>query len=155
MAEKRTGRQTPTSAVILPYKETVGSEAVALYNRSGRTAQPWQELIISDIEAVNEEGLWVHTKFAFEVPRRNGKNEIVAMRELHGMKRGERILHTAHLASTSHTAWVRLKRIIEEIGIRITSSYRARGCEHIEIEGGGYVAFRTRTSTGGLGEGYD
>ena len=75
MAEIRKGRQTPTQSVILPYAETKGDEAIRLYNSSKRTAQEWQELILYDMLAVNKDGLWVHTKFGYSVPRRNGKNE--------------------------------------------------------------------------------
>lgn len=155
MAKSREGRQTPTQSIILPYSNSKGMETVELYNSSGFTAMPWQELLITDIEAYNENGLWIHTKFGYSVSRRNGKNEVVTMREMSGLKRGERILHTAHLASTSHAAWERLKNRLEKAGIEIVSSYRAKGSEHIEIEGGGFIAFRTRTSKGGLGEGYD
>ena len=155
MKEKKIGRQTPTQSVILPYTETLGQSAIDLYNKSGRTALPWQELMMYDIMAVNEDGLWVHTKFGYEVPRRNGKNEIVIMREIAGLKRGERILHTAHLTSTAHAAWERLYDIVTKAGLEIISSYRAYGKEHIEVAGGGIVEFRTRTSKGGLGEGFD
>ncbi|MCD8127857.1 MAG: hypothetical protein LUD82_10650 [Clostridiales bacterium] len=62
MAEVKKGRQTPTQAVTLPYEVTHGAEAVALYNETGRTAQQWQELLLYDILAENEDGLWVHTK---------------------------------------------------------------------------------------------
>jgi hypothetical protein len=74
MGEPRKGRQTPTKSIILPYRTTHGKEAIDLYNSSGRTAQEWQEMLIYDILAVNEEGLWVHTRFGEEIPRRNGKN---------------------------------------------------------------------------------
>ena len=83
MAETRKGRQTPTQSVTLPYRETKGQEAIDYYNETGRTAQEWQELLIYDILAVGEDGLWVHTKFGYSVPRRNGKNEVVAIRELY------------------------------------------------------------------------
>ena len=63
MAELKKGRQTPTQSVILPYSKTRGSEAIKLYDSTGRTAQEWQELMIYDIMAVNDEDLWVHTKF--------------------------------------------------------------------------------------------
>lgn len=155
MLKERIGRQTPTQNVTLPYTKTIGQEAVDLYNTSGRTAMPWQEALVFDIMAINNDNLWTHTRYGFSVSRRNGKNEIIIMRELAGLKRGERILHTAHLASTSHAAWERLYDAIKKTGIKIVSSYRARGSEHIEVEGGGYIAFRTRTSKGGLGEGYD
>ncbi len=55
----RYGRQTPTSSVALPYTRTQGQDAVELYNRSGRTARPWQELLVYDILALNDDGLYV------------------------------------------------------------------------------------------------
>lgn len=85
---KRYGRQTPTRALVLPYTETRGMEAVESYNRSGRTSYSWQELLASDVMAVNEDGLWLHQKFGFSVPRRNGKNEVVVMREIYGLEHG-------------------------------------------------------------------
>ena len=94
MTEVRKGEQKPTQSVVLPYTETKGQEAVDIYNSSGRTAQEWQELMISDILAVNDERLWVHTKCGYSVPRRNGKNEVVVIREMWGLKNNERILHT-------------------------------------------------------------
>ena len=155
MAEPRKGRQTPTQSVVLPYEQTKGQEAIELYNSTGRTAQPWQELLLADILAFNDNGLWVHTRFGYSVPRRNGKNEIVAIREMWGLVNGEHILHTAHRTTTTHSAWERLLNLLEKAKIRVVSSYRAFGKEHIEVEGGGEIEFRTRTSKGGLGEGFD
>ncbi|MCR6544618.1 hypothetical protein [Dehalobacterium formicoaceticum] len=60
------------------------------------------------IYAVNKDGLWVHTKFGYSLSRRNGKNEVVAIREMQGLLDGEQILHTAHRTTASHTAWERL-----------------------------------------------
>ena len=77
----RTGRQTPTSSVIIPYKQTKGQEAIDLYNSGKNKAQEWQELMMYDIMAVDDDGLWVHQKFGYEIPRRNGKGEIAGMRE--------------------------------------------------------------------------
>lgn len=155
MEEKRKGRQTPTQSVVLPYLDTKGQEAVKLYNSTGRKAQEWQELLLSDILAVNEEDLWVHTRFGYSVPRRNGKNEIVAIREMWGLMNGEHILHTAHRTTTTHSAWERLLNLLESANIEVISSYRAFGKERIEVSGGGKIEFRTRTSKGGLGEGFD
>lgn len=155
MSEPRKGRQTPTRSLILPYTKTHGREAVDLYNESGNTAQEWQELLLYDILAKNEDDLWVHTKFGYAVSRRNGKNEIVAMREIWGLKHGEDILHTAHRTTTSHAAWERLCGLLDKAGIAYTS-IRATGRERITVsESGGRVEFRTRSSKGGLGEGFD
>ena len=170
MGEPRKGRQTPTKSVVLPYTETNGQEAIDLYNASGRTAQEWQELMIYDIMAVNKDSLWVHTKFGCEIPRRNGKNEIVVIREMHGLKHGEHILHTAHRTTTSTASSRRLAARLDGAGyIEVTRIKKGQkydkhytyskqvGMERIVLlgEGGGTVDFRTRSSKGGLGEGFD
>lgn len=150
----RLGRQTPTASLILPYTETRGPEAIALYNQTGRTAQEWQELLLCDILAVNEDGLWVHTKFGYSLPRRNGKNEVVSMVELCALQDGRSVMHTAHRTTTSHAAWERLCKLLDANHVKY-DSIRAKGQENIRLENGGRVEFRTRSSKGGLGEGYD
>jgi len=114
--EQRKGRQTPTRAIVLPYDRTHGQEAIDLYNSTGRAAQQWQELQLYDILSVRSDGLWVHTKYGYSVPRRNGKNEIVAIRELYGLTHGERILHTAHRTTTSASAARRLAALLDAAG---------------------------------------
>lgn len=167
---KRIGCQVPTVSVVLPYEETLGQGAIDNYNLTGRTAQEWQENMMKDILSVQDDGLWVHTKFGYSVPRRNGKNEIIAMRELDGLNRGEHILHTAHRTTTSHSAALRLAKLLDDMGyeevIRVVKGKtydkhyvfsKQFGLEKIRLlmEGGGVCDFRTRTSHGGLGEGFD
>lgn len=151
----RIGNQIPTTSVVLDYTESFGDEAVQLYNMSGNVCQEWQALMLSDIMAVNDQGLWIHTKFGYSVPRRNGKTEIITQRELWGLFNGEHILHTAHLTDTAHIAWERLKNRLEEIGVKPKSTYKAYGKERIEMNNGAVIDFRTRTSSGALGSGYD
>lgn len=151
----RVGRQTPTVSVVLPYEDTRGAEAIELYNKSEKDALEWQEALTYDIMAVDGDGLWVHQKFGYSAPRRNGKSEIALARCIWGLKHGERILYTAHRASTAHSIWERLSRLCAKCDIGIISSFRAFGKEHLYTADGGVIEFRTRTSTGGLGEGYD
>lgn len=166
MAEKRRGRQSPTLGFTLPYEKTEGPKAIALYEQSGRHAQEWQSCLIYDIMAVDENGLWVHSRYGFSVPRQNGKNEVVAIRELYALTHGEKGLHTAHRTATSRSAWTRLVKICEEAGIHeikgpCRSGYtsgKSKGQEWIEFDeehGGGRIDFRTRSTTGGLGETFD
>ena len=153
--EARRGRQTPTTSVVLPYDMTFGNQAIALYEKTGRTAQEWQARLINDIMARTPDHLWTHSRFGYAVPRRNGKNEVVAIRELWGLQNGEHILHTAHRTTTSRSAWERLKQLLDDAGIEHKDS-GALGQEVIRCkETGGIVHFRTRTSKGGLGEGFD
>lgn len=155
MTEIRLGRQTPTRSVTLPYEKTRGQEAVELYEMTGNRLFEWQQLLQCDIMAANDEGLWIHQKYGYSVPRRNGKSENVLARCLWGLKHNESILYTAHRATTSHAVWERLERMCERANIQISSSFKAFGKEHLYTDDGGVVEFRTRTSSGGLGEGYD
>jgi phage terminase large subunit-like protein len=166
MAPKK-GSQTPTTAVTLPYKKSRGKEAVDLYKETGRKALPWQVKQIKHILAVDKAGLYVHMNYGLEVPRRNGKNEVIAMRELYGLKKGERICHTAHRTTTSNSAFRRLYQLLNDAGYQECSRKKKKmpeksffaskqyGLESIILTGGGSIYFRTRTNNGGLGEGFD
>ena len=159
MSDKRLGRQTPTTSVVLQYTESLGTEALAIYNRSGRTAQPWQELMLEDIMAVNDDGLWVHMKYGWSIPRRNGKSELLIMRALWGVTHGRRVLYTAHRTTTSHNAWEKVIERLSKAGYIEGEDFKTTkqfGLERIEwLTGEGVINFRTRSSKGGLGEGYD
>ncbi len=160
MSEKRLGRQTPVKNRILPYTASLGAEATELYERSKRNALEWQQRLIEDIMAVNDEGLWVHMKFGYSIPRRNGKSEVVIMRCIWGLTRGERVFYTAHRTATSRSVWLKIIDILTKAGfVEDTDfkTYKKIGDEQIIWlgEGGGLINFRTRSSKGGLGEGYD
>lgn len=154
MARKRIGNQNPTKSVILSTRNSLYKEAVFLYEKTGNKSQKWQVNLLKAILAQNRKGLWTHTKFGYSLPRRNGKNEVVAIREMLALEKSEQVLHTAHRTTTSHSAWERLCRLLDKAQIPY-ESLRAAGRERIEVKNGGRVEFRTRTSTGGLGEGFD
>lgn len=155
----RRGRQTPTLSVVLPYKASLGGEAVTLYNKSGRTAQDWQALMMEDIMALDADGRWLHMKFGWSIPRRNGKSEILIMRSIWAITHGESVLYTAHRTTTSHNAWEKIIERLSKAGFIEGEYYKTTkqmGLEHIEwLTGEGVINFRTRSSKGGLGEGYD
>lgn len=156
---KRIGNQVPTKSVILSEDNSKVKEAIHYYEKSKRTCYEWQANILKPLMSINDDGLWTHTTFGYSVPRQNGKNEIISIRELWGLENGERILHTAHNTNTSTSAWNRLCSIIEEAGYLGDEDYRKwaqKGLERIEfLNTGGVVNFRTRTNTGGLGESFD
>lgn len=165
----RYGRQTPTSSVVLPYEATLGNRAIELYKQTGREPQPWQEALVYDIRAVDEDELFVHSKFGYEIPRRNGKGEIITIVELDDLFAGRRTLHTAHRTTTSSSAALRLATLLKDMDYEevqrvsrdevYTKSYtysKQFGLERITLlDTGGRVDFRTRTAKGGLGEGFD
>lgn len=155
------GKQTPTISVVLPYTESHGSEAIAIYNRSGRTAQPWQELMTEDIMAVNADGLWVHMKFGWSIPRRNGKSELLIIRSMYAVTHKARTLYTTHRVTTSHNAWEKVVERLTKAGyvegtdFKTKKLYGAETIEWLADDSGAVINFRTRSSKGGLGEGYD
>lgn len=161
MDEPRLGKQTPTISVVLPYTQSLGAEAAGIYNRSRRTAQPWQELMLEDIMAVNDDGTFRHMKFGWSVPRRNGKSEILIMRAIWSVTHNRRVLYTAHRTTTSSNAWSKCCDRLSEAGYKEGEDYKTTkkyGLETIEwlADGGtAVINFRTRSSKGGLGEGYD
>jgi phage terminase large subunit-like protein len=154
----RIGAQFPTISIILPYTDSAAEDAIESYEESGRDAYEWQVNILEPMMAKTEDDLWTHMKFGYAVPRQNGKNEVVAMREFEGLKKGERILHTAHRTTTSKAAFNRLIKIMEESGLVEKVDFKkiqAIGQERIELFDGGEISFRTRSSLGGLGESFD
>lgn len=84
----------------------------------------------------------------------------MAIRELYGLFSGEKGLHTAHRTTTSHAAFERLIKFLNDIGFVEKEDYKALrqfGLEKIEMikEYTGVICFRTRSAKGGLGEGFD
>ena len=167
----RIGNQIPTHSVVLTNSETPtrGSDAIRLYEETGRTPQEWQANLINEILSVNEDGLWIYPKFGYSVPRRNGKGEILTIREMYGIETGEHICHTAHRTTTSSSASKRLADLLKakgyseifrpkksEVYSQAYTYSKQFGLERITLlDTGGSVDFRTRTSAGGLGEGFD
>ena len=161
MDENRLGKQTPTICIRLPYSDSLGTEAVDLYNRSDRTAQDWQTLMVEDIMAVDDDGLWVHMQCGWSIPRRNGKSEILIMRILWDLTHERRVLYTAHRESTAAASWEKTIHLLTKMGYKEGEDfklYKSAGRRSIEWlrDGSEAVAnFRTRSNGGGLGEGYD
>ena len=155
----RLGNQFPTQSVILPYEKSLYQEAIDFYHKTKCKCYEWQLNMLKPIMAVEDDGLWVHQKFGYSIPRRNGKTEVVYILELFALERGLSTLHTAHRISTSHSSFEKLKKYLEESGYvegEDFNSIKAKGQERLELyKSGGVIQFRTRTSSGGLGEGFD
>lgn len=161
MARKKYGNQIPTQAVLLPFvkKRSLAKEAIEIYEKTGLSCYTWQKKLLESVMALDKKGLWVHQKFGYSIPRRNGKSEILYIVELWALHKGLNILHTAHRISTSHSSFEKMKKYLEKMGYvdgEDFNSIRAKGQERIELYAtGGVIQFRTRTSNGGLGEGFD
>lgn len=153
--ETKYGRQTPTKSFVLEYDRTLAKKAVEYYEQSKNILYEWQKKLLDDIMAVDSSGIWIHSKVGYSVPRRNGKTEAVYAREIYGLFAGEQICHTAHRTSTSHSSFLKTCGLLDRMGIEY-ESIRAKGAEEIRFPASfGKISYRTRTGSGGLGEGFD
>lgn len=159
MARKKLGNQIPTQSVFLSSKKSKYQEAIDIYEKTGQKCYKWQQNLLKPIMATDKKGLWIHQKFGYSIPRRNGKTEIVYIFEMWALEQGLKIFHTAHRISTSHSSFEKMKKYMEKIGYKEGedfNSIKAKGQERIDLyKSGGVIQYRTRTASGGLGEGVD
>ena len=165
---KRIGNPVPSFTNVTKPEKSKGKQAIALYAATRQKLMEWQQTQIIGLMARDGKNLWSYPDWCLSLSRRNGKGEILAARELWGiLAAGEKILHTAHRTSTSHDAYERLYRLLIRGGFEERQRKKGKGLpgtfyaskqyglETIIIYGGGEIHFRTRTDTGGLGEGFD
>lgn len=123
--------------------------------RLGYVLDPWQ-LDILRVSLMRAGDFWAAFVVACCVPRQNGKNTILEVRELVGAYLlGEKlVIHSAHLADTSKEAFRRLDDVIdanEWLSKDVRHIWRTNGHEAIEFRNGNRIRFRTRTRGGGRG----
>lgn len=148
------GAQEPRLRVEPPAVDDFALEAAALASSYGLTPDPWQELVLRGWLGRREDGKWASSRCGLSVPRQNGKNALIEIRELFGMVGlGEKILHTAHEVKTARKAflrlcsffdnprkWPELAELVAPGGIR-----RTNGQEAILLTNGGSVEFVARS----------
>lgn len=140
---------------------SLGPDAVAFARRIGLTLDPEQELVLAESLGVRGDGRWQTREVGLNMPRQNGKGEILIARELFGLfELGERkIIHTAHEFKTSAQHFNRLEAVIrecEELHSQVKRNpsgrvigYRySHGEESIELQSGAKIEFKTRTKSG-------
>lgn len=113
---------------------------------------PWQCYVIDTWLALDSHGKYASTANGLAVPRQNGKNGVIEIREVWGLSViGERILHTAHEGKTSETAFKRLLGYYDdpetypELAAQVKKIRRSDGKYSIELNNGGIIQFNTRT----------
>ena len=81
----------------------------------GLTPDPWQQTVLDNWLACDEEHNYVADTCGLSVPRQNGKNGVLEMVELDKLTMQHRkILHTAHEVKTCRKAFLRLKSFFEQ-----------------------------------------
>lgn len=138
--------------------ESDGDDCGYLASRYGLTPDPWQEDVLADWLGRRRDGRWAASVCGLSVPRQNGKNALVEMRELYGMAiLGERFLHTAHEVKTARKAFLRIASFFEnereypELAALVSGIRKTNGQEAILLRNGGQVEFIARSRSSGRG----
>jgi hypothetical protein len=149
-------RRVPAAAI-----GSEGDDAVFLAAQYGLEPDPWQERVLRDWLGRRPDGKWAATRCGLAVPRQNGKNGVLEMRELYGMVLlGETFLHTAHEVKTARKAYKRLLSFFDdertpprfpELTALVAEIRRANGQEAIYLTNGGSVEFIARSKGSGRG----
>lgn len=141
-----------------PAASNLADDAIYLASSYGLTPDDWQEQILRGWLGRRADGKWAASRVGISVPRQNGKNAALEVRELFGMvDQGERILHTAHEVKTARKAFLRLLEFFDnpigfpELADLVKEIRRTNGQEAILLRNGGGVEFVARTRGSGRG----
>lgn len=134
-----------------------GGDAARLVASYGITMDPWQRLVLRDWLATGPDGGWRDFTCALTLPRQNGKNLCLEVRELFGAAvLGEQILHTAHEVKTAKSHFNRLKYFFgqrahdpaaqfPELNAMVARVRNTNGQEAIELRNGGSIKVSARS----------
>jgi hypothetical protein len=136
-----------------------GEDAAFLSSAYGLAPDPWQAQVLEDwLARSGRGGKFASLTCGLAVPRQNGKNAILEMRELFGIVQlGEKFLHTAHEVKTARKAFLRLASFFEntrkwpELAELVKDIRRTNGQEAIVLTNGGSVEFVARSKGSGRG----
>lgn len=169
MLSRQTGKQEPRLCVLpeapngssWEHLYTDGPDAATFASAYGLTPDPWQQTLLNAWLTRNDQDKYLCTSCGLSVPRQNGKNAILEIRELYGLCAiGEKILHTAHRVDTARKAFLRLVSFFEnstypELQEMVLTIRRANGQECITLINGGNIEFSSRVNGGARGSTYD
>ena len=152
------GAQVPRVACVPRAVANDVEDATFLAGSYGLVADQWQESVLEGWLGIRADGMWAAPRCGLAVPRQNGKNAALEIRELHGMvSLGERILHSAHEVKTARKAFLRLASFFEnertypELAKLAKEIRRTNGQEAIVLHNGGSVEFIARSKGSGRG----
>lgn len=153
----RVGSQAPTIRIVPSYSYTDGEDAGEFAAAYGLDPFPWQQDVLNVLLARDDNDQLVTTRLGLSVPRQNGKNAIIEIRELYGIViMGEKILHTAHEVKTAREAFNRIAGFFgptapKEMQDMVVAIRRTNGQEAIVLRNGGEVRFSARSTGAGRG----
>lgn len=153
------GVQLPLVSHVPPaVDEGDADDAIDLGARYGLRLDEWQEIVMRSWLGRRRDGQWAANRCGLAVPRQNGKNAAVEVRELFGLVfLGEKWLHSAHEVKTARKAFVRLSSFFEnprqypELADLVADIRKTNGQEAIVLTNGGSVEFIARSKSSGRG----
>lgn len=152
------GVQQPRVRLVPKAADNDFLDAVFLAGSYGLVADEWQESVLEGWLGIRPDKKWAAPRCGLAVPRQNGKNAVVEIRELHGMvSLGEKWLHTAHEVKTARKAFTRLlsffdnERRYPELFALVEDIRKTNGQEAIILTNGGSVEFAARSKNSGRG----
>lgn len=151
------GNQIPRLRVEPERVYSDSPDAVELITAYSFTPFPWQRLVMESWLGCDSAGEYTATTCGLLVPRQNGKNGCLEIREFFGMLfNADRILHTAHLTKTSKKSFYRLEHMFTdprhpEILEQVKAIRYTNGEEAIELKNGARIEFATRTRSSARG----
>lgn len=149
---ERIGNQTPRIALEPKSAYSDGEDAAILVSAYGFDLDPWQKQVINVWLGRDKNDKFTATSCGLSVPRQNGKNALLEVRELYGLvSMGEKLLHTAHEVKTARKAFNRLcgffenERQYPELAAMVKTIRKTNGQEAIELKNEGSVEFSARS----------
>ena len=159
------GNQQPTYSWCGSYNRTEGGLAAKLADAYGLPPHPWQQMILNDWLALDDNGKLLNSLCVLPVPRQNGKTGVIEPRETWGLvHRGERILHTAHEYQTALVGFDRLRKKFgerkndprakyPELNALVKRYTTSANQMVLDLKNGGHIEFRTRGNNDDVGRG--
>jgi hypothetical protein len=138
-----------------------GDDACDLVASFNLVCDKWQHDVVEAWLKRSQDDKFVATQCGLSVPRQNGKNEILIVREMYGLLCiGEQILHTAHRVDTARKSFLRLVNFFEnpkypELKDMVLQIRRTNGQEAIRLKNNASIEFSSRVNGGARGSTYD
>lgn len=149
------GSQTPRLSAVPAAESSIWPQAAKLLKRMKFSLDGWQENIMSGVLGVDAERHFTAPNVLLIVPRQNGKNHILAARQLVGLfLLKERAIHTAHELGTAREHFRFLKRCLEAAGLTDKHIKYRDNNQEISVEmldSGSKLYFKARSKDAGRG----
>lgn len=150
------GSQRPGLLHLPDGTDAYTDDALHLLGEWGFDLDVWQMFAMDCALLEQSNGKWAAKEFCLEIPRQNGKGELIEAREALGLFYFDerKLIHSAHEFATASEA---LDRMEDRIGNtpalkhRVRSIKRSHGEEGVYLRDGRKLLYKTRTKGGGRG----